>query len=87
VRGLAIDVMVEIIYPLKSNDVTLRKQKHHIATQFASGDTMADVFMDVLDYQLTPEELLELKADTDNNGDGDTSPGDQNDFAAAFVDT
>jgi hypothetical protein len=63
-----------------------QKSKHHIATRFASGDAMEDVFMDVLDYQLTPEELLELGADTENNGDGDTSPVEQNDFAAAFVD-
>jgi hypothetical protein len=40
---------VEYCDPLQS--------KTHIATRFATGDSMENVFMDVLDDQLTPDEL------------------------------
>ena len=47
---------------------------------------MEDVFMDVLDYQLTPQELLALEMGTSDNGESITSPGYPHDFASAFVD-
>jgi hypothetical protein len=67
---------VELCDPLRS--------KNHIATRFAAGDTVEDVFMDVLDTQLTPEEFDEL----DNHiadEEGDITSQEHEDITTSFV--
>jgi hypothetical protein len=55
------------------------RSRTHIATRFATGDSMEDVFLDVLDDQLTPEELTELQSDTEHE------IKDTDSIAAAFT--
>jgi hypothetical protein len=43
------------------------QSKGHISTRFASGDAFEDIFLDVLDCQLTPDELKDLQDDAEQN--------------------
>jgi hypothetical protein len=43
------------------------QSKGHISIRFASGDAFEDIFLDVLDCQLTPDELKDLQDDAEQN--------------------
>jgi hypothetical protein len=55
------------------------RSRTHIATIFSSGDSIEDVLLDVLDDQLTLEELTELQSDTEHD------INDTDSVAAAFT--
>jgi hypothetical protein len=43
------------------------RSKGHVYTRFASGDAFEDIFLDVVDCQLTPDELKDLQDDAEQN--------------------